>query len=38
MTLEALEDLDAGLVIDHQAIQTWADSLGTEKPLPSPVK
>lgn len=38
MTLEALEDVDAGRVIDHRAIQAWADSLGTKKPLPSPVK
>lgn len=38
MTLEALEDVDAGRVIDHQAIQAWADSLGTDKPLPSPIK
>ncbi|MGI9043543.1 MAG: CopG family ribbon-helix-helix protein [Gemmatimonadaceae bacterium] len=33
MTLEALEDVDAGRVIGHQAIQAWADSLGTDKPL-----
>lgn len=38
MTLEALADVDTGRVIDHQAIQAWADSLGTERPLPSPVK
>ncbi|WBX82943.1 CopG family ribbon-helix-helix protein [Sphingosinicella microcystinivorans] len=38
MTLEALADVDAGRVIDHQAIQAWADSLGTDKPLPPPVK
>jgi len=36
MTLEALADVDAGRVIDHQAVQDWADSLGTDKPLPSP--
>lgn len=24
MTLEALEDVDPGWVIDHQAIQAWA--------------
>ena len=28
MTLEALEDVDAGRLIDHQAIQAWSDSLG----------
>jgi hypothetical protein len=32
MTLEALDDV----VIDHQAIQAWADSLGTGLPLPLP--
>jgi predicted transcriptional regulator len=36
MTLEALEDVDAGRVIDHQAVRAWADSLGTERPLPPP--
>jgi predicted transcriptional regulator len=36
MTLEALEDVDAGRVIDHQAVQAWAASLGTDKPLPKP--
>ena len=38
MTLEALDDVDAGRVIDHRAIQAWADSLGTDAPLPPPVK
>jgi predicted transcriptional regulator len=38
MTLEALVDVDANRVIDHQAIQAWADSLGSRKPLPPPVK
>lgn len=38
MTLEALEDVDAGRVIDHQAITAWADNLGTDRPLPSPIK
>jgi len=38
MTLEALADVDAGRVIDHQSIQAWADSLNTGKPLPSPAK
>ena len=36
MTLEALDDVDAGRVIDHEAIVAWADSLGTDKPLPPP--
>ena len=38
MTLEALADVVADRVIDLQAIQTWADSLGSRKPLPPPVK
>ena len=34
MTLEALADVDAGRVIDHRDVQAWADSLGTDAPLP----
>lgn len=36
MTREALADVDAGRVIDHQAVQAWADSLSTAEPLPLP--
>jgi len=36
MTLEAIADVEAGQVIDHQSVQAWADSLGTDKPLPVP--
>lgn len=36
LTREALADVDAGHVIDHQAVQAWADSLGTDTPLPVP--
>jgi len=36
MTLEALTDVDAGHFIDHQAVQAWANSLDTDKPLPIP--
>ncbi|MGB3133526.1 MAG: ribbon-helix-helix protein, CopG family [Candidatus Macondimonas sp.] len=36
LTREALADVDAGLVVDHQAVQAWADSLSTEEPLPLP--
>jgi len=36
MTLEALHDVDAGRVIDHQAVQAWAASLGTDNSLPPP--
>jgi len=38
LTLEALDDVDAGHVIDHVAITAWADSLGTSEQLPSPIK
>ncbi|MGC8535647.1 MAG: CopG family ribbon-helix-helix protein [Rhizomicrobium sp.] len=38
MTLEALANVDTGRVIDHQAVQAWADSLDTDKPLPPPSK
>jgi len=27
LTTEALEDVDFGRVIDHEAIRTWADKL-----------
>lgn len=36
LTQEALADVDAGCVIDHQAVQAWADSLGADQPLPLP--
>ncbi|KAF0804066.1 transcriptional regulator [Alcanivorax xiamenensis] len=36
LTREALADVDAGRVIDHQAVQAWADSLGTDEPQPVP--
>ena len=34
LTLEGLADVDAGRVIDHQAVQAWADSLATSKKRP----
>jgi len=37
LTREALADMDAGRVIDHQAVQAWADSLSTDTPMPVPV-
>jgi predicted transcriptional regulator len=37
LTREAMADVDAGRIIDHQSLQAWADSLGTDKPLPAPV-
>jgi len=36
LTREALADVDAGRVIDHQAVQAWAESLRTDTPLPVP--
>ncbi len=36
LTREALADVDVGQVIDHQAVQAWADRLNTENPLDVP--
>ena len=36
LTLEGLADVDAGQVIDHQAVQAWAETLGTNDPKPPP--
>lgn len=36
LTREALDEVDAGRVIDHQAVLAWADSLSTDTPLPVP--
>ncbi|GAB1583645.1 MULTISPECIES: CopG family ribbon-helix-helix protein [Phyllobacteriaceae] len=36
LTREALADVDAGHVVDQQAVQAWADSLSTDAPLPLP--
>ena len=36
LTLEAMADVDAGHVIDHQAVQAWATSLTTDAPKPPP--
>lgn len=36
LTREALADVDAGRVIDHQAVQAWADSLSSDEPLSVP--
>lgn len=36
LTQEALADVDASRVIDHQAVQAWAESLATDEPLPLP--
>lgn len=34
LTREALEDVDTGHVIRHQAVQSWADSPNTDNPQP----
>ena len=36
LTREAMADVDADRVIDHQAVQAWAESLDTDTPLPTP--
>ena len=36
LTKEALAEVNSGQVIDHQAVQAWADSLSTDTPLPVP--
>ena len=36
MILEALAEGDAGQTVSHAAMQLWADSLGTDKPVPAP--
>lgn len=36
LTREALADVDTGQVVDHQAVQAWAESLGSDTPLPVP--
>lgn len=36
LTQEALADVDAGRVIDHHAVQAWAERLGADEPLPVP--
>ena len=36
LTQEALIDVAAGNVIDHQSVQAWADSLATDSPLKVP--
>jgi len=38
LTLEALSDVDAGDVVDHQNVINWANSLSSETPLSVPHK
>ena len=37
LTREAMVEVETGQVIDHQAVQAWADSLDTDTPLPPPL-
>ncbi|MDE2141987.1 MAG: ribbon-helix-helix protein, CopG family [Elusimicrobia bacterium] len=34
LTLEGLADVDAGRVVDHESVRSWAESLGTPKRKP----
>lgn len=36
LTREAMDDVDAGRVLDAAAVQAWADSLATPDPLALP--
>lgn len=36
LTREAMVDIDAGRLVDHQAVLTWAESLSSESPQPAP--
>jgi predicted transcriptional regulator len=36
LTLEALADVDAGNVVDHDDVEKWVASLDTDRPLPTP--
>ena len=38
LTIEALADVDKGNLFSQSDVQTWAESLGTNKPLPIPHK
>lgn len=35
-TLEAMADVDAGRVVEHDVVQAWASSLLSGKPVPVP--
>jgi predicted transcriptional regulator len=36
LTLEALAEVDANQVVDHQSVRIWAESLNSDNPLPVP--
>lgn len=35
-TLDALADVEAGFVVDHEEVRAWAESLGTDGPRSVP--
>ncbi len=37
-TLAGLADINAGRTIPHERMVAWAESLGTDNPLPSPTE
>jgi predicted transcriptional regulator len=37
LTLEAIAEVDAGHFIEHADMVAWAESLGSDDPLPRPV-
>ena len=36
LTREAMADVKANRMTDHQAVQAWAESLDSDNPLPAP--
>ena len=38
LTLEAIEEVDQGNVVDQEAVMAWAESLNSATPLPLPKK
>ncbi|TAT95882.1 ribbon-helix-helix protein, CopG family (plasmid) [Rhizobium ruizarguesonis] len=36
LTLEALDDVDDGNLVEHQSVQAWADSLDSDEPISLP--
>lgn len=36
LTEEGFADVDQGVLVTHEQMLAWAESLGTDKPLPTP--
>ena len=36
LTLEAMAEVEVGHVVENAAVQAWAGTLGTDRPLPVP--